>query len=354
MTSDSAPDRLLVLVTGTGRSGTSTMSGTLHHLGLHVPGPFLGTNESNPKGFFESRWAVRFHKAVAQRAGINQFDSRPEAAARFTAAVTDEDRVKLAAFVAERGQGHAQMAVKDPRSIWAQDLWRDAAAADGRGMRYVSMLRHPSEVVGSRTTYYASDEAERRRAYEIFNVARWVNQSLVNERGTRGERRTFVLYTDMLADWRGTMGQLSERLGLTFAPDLSVRPHPVDDFIDPDLRRHEISWDGMSVPDRLRDLAEEVWDQSQLLAEDPTRDVSAAMDALAERYAEYLFEAAAMAQDTTESAAMRARAAAAAQAQAEAEQVAPAPDVDARLIGQTGSKDLLRTVAGRLRAKVRR
>jgi hypothetical protein len=55
---------VLVLITGTGRSGTSTMSGTLHHLGLHVPGPYLGSNESNPKGFFESRWAVRFHKRL--------------------------------------------------------------------------------------------------------------------------------------------------------------------------------------------------------------------------------------------------------------------------------------------------
>ncbi len=59
--------RTLLLVTGTGRSGTSTMSGTLHHLGLHVPGPYLGANESNPKGFYESRWSVRFHNDLCRR-----------------------------------------------------------------------------------------------------------------------------------------------------------------------------------------------------------------------------------------------------------------------------------------------
>ena len=59
---------VLVLVTGTGRSGTSTISGTLHHLGLAVPGPFLGANKSNPKGFFESTWAVEFHQKIARAA----------------------------------------------------------------------------------------------------------------------------------------------------------------------------------------------------------------------------------------------------------------------------------------------
>ena len=69
----------LVLITGTGRSGTSTMSGTFHHLGLHVPGPYLGANDSNPKGFFESRWSVKFHKRITAAAGINDFDGRPQA-----------------------------------------------------------------------------------------------------------------------------------------------------------------------------------------------------------------------------------------------------------------------------------
>ena len=40
----------LVLITGTGRSGTSTMSGTLHHLGLYVPGPYLGCEQVQPQG----------------------------------------------------------------------------------------------------------------------------------------------------------------------------------------------------------------------------------------------------------------------------------------------------------------
>lgn len=81
---------VLVLVTGNGRSGTSTMSGLLHHLGLSVPGPYVGANDSNPKGFFESRWSVRFHNSLISDAGVNIFDSRPEAFDRIQAKVTLE------------------------------------------------------------------------------------------------------------------------------------------------------------------------------------------------------------------------------------------------------------------------
>ena len=74
---------VLVLITGTGRSGTSTMSGTLHHLGLFVPGPYLGANASNPKGFYESRWAIKFHKRITAAAGIttSTADRRPSTGA---------------------------------------------------------------------------------------------------------------------------------------------------------------------------------------------------------------------------------------------------------------------------------
>jgi hypothetical protein len=86
--SPAVPDqKTLVLITGTGRSGTSTMAGTLHHLGLAVPGPYLGANDSNPKGFYESRWATRFHKRITAAARIHDMDSRPTAFDRVQAAV---------------------------------------------------------------------------------------------------------------------------------------------------------------------------------------------------------------------------------------------------------------------------
>jgi hypothetical protein len=349
--------KLLILITGTGRSGTSTMSGTLHHLGLFVPGPYLGANESNPKGFYESRWAVRFHKEVTDAAGIHEFDSRPTAFGRVQDAIDDDRRRRLVAFLAEQAGQSDQVVVKDPRTVWTQELWRSAAAEVGLELRCISMLRHPAEVVGSRSTYYANpdDEAARRR-YETFNVARWVNNSIVNERETRGLPRAFVRYTDLLTDWRPVLAGLGEDLGLRYDVDVTTgAPSPVDEFIDPDLRRHRVTWDDLDVPADLQDIAQRICDDLDVLADSHGVDasVSADLDALSARYDRLLADATAISHDAIEEVRRDARAAGTREARKEAAAPGPATVADRR-VGETGSKDLLRVVGGRLRSKLRR
>jgi hypothetical protein len=352
--------RVLVLITGTGRSGTSTMSGTLHHLGLDVPGPYLGANESNPKGFFENRWSVKFHKALVERAGIHEFDSRPSALERVQAAVTADTRAEVSGWVREHADGVSQLVVKDPRSVFTQALWRDAAAESGMEIRYISMLRHPAEVVGSRATNYASSEEKKRREYEIFNVARWINNSLINERETRGQRRAFVRYNDLLEDWRDALLRIGDGLGLTFDSDLTSAPgsHPVDEFIDPSLRRHQVTWAELSVPRDLQDLAQEIWDRLMVLGDAGGDDTqaSADLDLLAERYARLFEEATAISHDAIEEAVRDAREAGMRRARAEAAEHRNTPQrrPAGRLVEETGARDLLQIAGRRLIARLRR
>ncbi|MGZ4436427.1 MAG: sulfotransferase family protein [Nocardioides sp.] len=344
--------RLLVLITGTGRSGTSTISGSLHHLGLHVPGPYLGANESNPKGFYESTWAVRFHKRITVEARIHDFDSRPGALARARAATTPEMRERLVAWLREHSEGHDQVVVKDPRSVWAQRLWKEAAAEAGLEIRYLSMLRHPAEVVGSRTTYYShsSDEIARLR-YETFNVARWVNNSLVSERETRGEVRSFVPYTDLLDDWRPVIARVRDELGLTLDTDLSLdEHHPVDDFIDPGLRRHQVTWDDIEVPEALRDLAQALWADLMILCRSGGSDAEASvdLDVLAERYLRLFTEATWISHDATREAVSNAKRA------AEDAAAAQAASPGGKAIRDAGGRELLVAAGRRLTRRVRR
>ncbi|MDN5852259.1 MAG: sulfotransferase family protein [Actinomycetia bacterium] len=302
----------LVLITGTGRSGTSTASGTLSHLGLHVPGPYLGANRSNPKGFFESRWAVKFHKRLYKRASINDFDGRPDAVRLVREAITPAMRDELLAFLERVSKGHEQVVVKDPRTVWCQALWGDTAAEAGLSIRYLSMLRHPAEVLGSRTEYYASGaDADRRRYYATCSLGRWINSCVVNERETRGARRTFVRYVDLLGDWRTTMRKVRDDLSITYDTELTDdAAHPVDEFIDPDLRRVQVGWDDVDVPAHLRDIAEETWQTLCVLADTDGHDQAASerIDDLGDAYAQTLRDAQAIAHDASEQAVNKAKA----------------------------------------------
>jgi len=300
----------LVLITGTGRSGTSTASGTLSHLGLHVPGPYLGANRSNPKGFFESKWAVKFHKRLYEQACINDFDGRPEAIELVREAITPALRDELRAFLERVSKGHGQIVVKDPRTVWCQALWADAAADVGLSIRYLSMLRHPAEVLGSRTEYYASgaDDA-RRRYYATCSLGRWINSCVTNERETRTARRTFVRYVDLLDDWRTTMRKVRDDLAITYDSDVADDvTHPVDEFIDPDLRRVQVGWDDVDVPAQLRDIAEQAWQEQCVLADADGHDEAASnrMDELGDAYAQVLRDAQAVAHDASEQAVRKA------------------------------------------------
>lgn len=355
----------LVLITGTGRSGTSTMSGTLHHLGLHVPGPHLGANESNPKGFYESKWAVKFHKDIATAARIHDFDGRPQAFERCRGAITPELRSRLRDFLVRESAEHDQVVVKDPRSVWAQALWREVATEVGLEIGYISMLRHPAEVVGSRTTYYANpDDEAKRRSYETFNVARWVNSSVISERETRGQTRAFVSYVDLLTDWRPVLTALAEDFGLRYDVDVAAgEPSAVDDFIDPGLRRHQVTWEELSVPADLRDVAQRIWEDLEALAKGRGVDETASrdLDVQGERYRQLFASAADIAHDALEEARIEARREGARKARAQqvAKAAVPArpPGADAlqhRPVGEVSARDLLGVVARRARGRLGR
>ena len=303
-------DPRFVLITGAGRSGTSTVAGSLHFLGLHLPFPVLGTNKSNPRGFYESKWAIDFHKKIFDRAMIDTFDARPWALDDIEKSLKPSDQAEVEAWLREQAVNAPQMVVKDPRSAWLPRLWADAATAAGMPTGYVAMLRHPAEVVSSRATYYAKGDEVAVRRYQVMSIARWVNANLICERKTRGLPRSFVRYDSLIADWRSTLEVVRQDLDLTFNADLtSSEPHPVDEFVDPSLRRHEATWAEIDVPSNLQEVAEETWVQVGVLADNHGQDDDAhkRLDELSDVYAALFRDASAIAHDESVATGKRSR-----------------------------------------------
>jgi hypothetical protein len=302
----------LVLVTGSGRSGTSTVSGALKKLGLSIPQPEVEANSSNPRGFFEPRWAVDFHKRVLAEAGVRTLDARPGASELALAMTRREDlHAELRDWFADRlaealdaagGPAARQVVVKDPRAFWLRDLWTSVADELGVRTEFLTMLRHPPEVVGSRDMHYLTRaDEEQRRARETANIAGWVNVALTNERLSRAHPRVFVHYADLIADWRSAMGRVADELGLTYDVDLADgAPHEIDDFIDAGLRRSQRGWEEIDVPADLRAVAEDVWDALDALSRSPhDAGAQARLDKDREVYDAMFTYAVAMTQDHT-------------------------------------------------------
>jgi hypothetical protein len=253
----------LVLVAGVGRSGTSLMTGILGQVGFHIPQPEIGADETNPRGFGEPAWVVNFHKRTMRRLRVTVFDSRPRAW-EITDATADDPAVRgeLREWLGgELGQGEP-VVVKDPRVGWFLPLWTGCASDLGAPASFVCMLRHPSEILASARKWYGDWQTDASR------LAAWLNVMLETERKTRELPRAFVRYEDLLGDWDGQLRSVGARLDdpLLLGIERARFPH-VDDFVDPALHRNRVRWEGLDVPDRVRDLAERVWSELQPLAE---------------------------------------------------------------------------------------
>jgi hypothetical protein len=294
----------LVVVTGSGRSGTSSVAGTLKRLGLYIPQPEVETDERNPRGYYEPLWVAEFHKWLLNPIPVRTIDSRPNAGKIAKKHVTPEVEQQLRdwlreqlALVAERGE--TQILLKDTRAYWVYDLWQRMADEFGAQLTSLTMLRHPAQVVRSRDTAYLSEmDRHFRRQRETTNVAAWINAAFETERVTRGNPRAFVPYYDLIGDWRAAMSRAGNQLGLTFN-DMSGH-HPVDDFIDANLNRSQPDWAGLEVTGGLVDLADRSWDAMNALVETPEDDtVMKRIDGLRHEYVDLYESSAAIALDET-------------------------------------------------------
>ena len=283
---DAQPGTPLVLVSGSGRSGTSSLAGALTRLGLHVPQPEVEASETNPRGFYEPQWVIDFHKRHLRELALFNIDSRPAAVDLVAAHLENgspaaELREWLSGQLALHIPRGEQIVVKDPHAFWFAQAWEQVSEELGADLRWLTALRHPAEVVGSRDIAYLSSQSDDLRlTKETSNVAGWVHAALLTEKAGRDYKRSFVRYTDLLADWRTALEPVQKQLDLTFNTDLDAREaHPVDDFIEPSMRKSQLTWDDVRTPDWLREMAEEVWQLlSALTASPQDADTLAALD----------------------------------------------------------------------------
>lgn len=280
----------LILVVGVGRSGTSLFAGIGGQLGFHIPQPEVAADDTNPKGFGEPKWVVDFHTAIMRRKRVTVFDARPRAWELTAAASAEPDvQERLRGWLqGEVDQASDVLVVKDPRIGWFLPLWKQAATDVDVPTAFVTMLRHPAQILTSAKKSYGTWQTDASRA------AAWINVMLETERATRGTRRAFVPYADLLGDWAAELRRAGALLEVPQLAGLERAAHPdVDAFVDPSLFRNRTGWEGLDVPDGVRRLAEEVWEQLTLLGAAAGGEAArhSALDRARARYDELYAEA---------------------------------------------------------------
>jgi hypothetical protein len=292
----SAETKRLVLVVGVGRSGTSLLTGMLGQAGFHIPQPEVKADDTNPRGFGEPQWVVDLHQRLLRARRITVNDSRPAAWASTGAAADDEAvRTEVRDWLRTQFAAADTVVVKDPRTVWFLPLWRRCADDLGVATSFVTMLRHPAEIVASARRSYGTWQTDASRA------AAWLNVTLETERLTRGTRRAFVGYERLLQEWESEFQRVGRLLDIPVLAGIDRERFPqVDAFVDPTLHRNRVTWADLDVPERVRVMAEDVWQQITALAREDgdTEPARAGLDGSHAAFGELYAEAEAIAQST--------------------------------------------------------
>ncbi|MCJ2082792.1 sulfotransferase family protein [Methylobacterium sp. J-090] len=221
--------RTLVLVIGMHRSGTSTVAGALGILGATMPATGLGLSEDNPKGHFEPKEIVSLHDRVLASAGMRwwDWDQFPDAWYNTPAAQPFVD--ELVGIVQEEFGDAPLFVVKDPRTCKLIPLWRRVGEILNLDIVGVLPFRHPDEVARSLHV---------RDGFPLPNShMAWLRYMLEAERESRGMRRVFLHYEDLLADERTVMRRVVDTLQLPLPHQAEADFAALEAFVDPDLRR---------------------------------------------------------------------------------------------------------------------
>ena len=245
-------DNRLILVAGSGRSGTSLLAGLLKAMGAHVPQPEITADDTNPQGFGEPRWVVELHTKLLSAADVRLSDARTSAWAKTAEVGRDRDvNSDLENWLRKEFRHNDHVLVKDPRLLWFVPLWQRAGETIGAPC-FVTTLRHPLEVITSKQLYYGGKWHPNNR------VAGWLNIMLFTERATRGARRTLVRYDDLLGDCMQVLAKVNASLDLALIErSTPTQARDAARLVDPSLRRARGTWDSLGVDDRLVELAEE-------------------------------------------------------------------------------------------------
>jgi len=243
------PDKYIVLVLGMHRSGTSTFTGIMHHLGCVLPDDLMPATEANPKGYFESVAVSRFNDRMLDTAGATWLDWHPINASWFASPVGQAFLPEVRDLL-EVEFGSAPLAVlKDPRICRIVPFWMQGAAMAGYKALPVLIHRNPVEVAAS---LKKRDGIELVEGYMI-----WLRHVLDAEKATRQQPRFITSYNLILSDWSAQIARLQKDLDIVFPRSDHRAAAIIEDFVSPELR-HFVEPEGKplhseAVPAWVRD-----------------------------------------------------------------------------------------------------
>jgi hypothetical protein len=228
-----------LVVLGMHRSGTSALTGMLHHLGIPLGEQLMRATPDNPRGYWEHSDIVRAHERLLATLGWAWDDIRSLPVGFERGEVARAAERELSTLLYRDFAGAQFWGLKDPRLCRLMPLWASLFAAERVEPHHLLALRHPLDVAAS---LEARDGIGVARAQML-----WLGHLLDAERATRGTKRVIVHYEDLVGErgWRSIAAQIAAEFDFAWPRFDAEAEAAVDAFLAPELRRRRASDDAL-------------------------------------------------------------------------------------------------------------
>jgi len=221
-----------ILVLGMHRSGTSACTRVLNMLGCALSDQLIGAGEGNEGGHWESFAAVSLNDEILASAGSGHEDWGPINPDWRQSAVRSQMVERASVVLNDHARLGPLFVLKDPRMCRLGDVWIEAAIAAKVDPLVLVMLRTPLEVV-------ASLEARDLMTAGYAELL-WLRHVLDAEHFSRGRKRIFLRYDQLLSHWQGLITKCKDGLGVAL-PRNSPKVHAeIGQFLSQSHRHHHV------------------------------------------------------------------------------------------------------------------
>lgn len=208
--------RLLVLVLGVHRSGTSALASVLAGLGLELGFEPKERGKDNEDGYYENPAFRRLNDEVMAAFGASwdNWALCADHVAQGVAQVPPDLRARAAAFL-DGIPGTGPLVLKDPRTMATWPFWADLWAGSAFDPRLVVIARDPREValsIVTRSADWPSRDAGLTKAEPVHALWTLAMQRLLANLPPEGA--AFVRHRDLMADPARVAAGLARHLRL--------------------------------------------------------------------------------------------------------------------------------------------
>ncbi|HWY81415.1 MAG TPA: hypothetical protein VNY10_05675 [Roseiarcus sp.] len=239
-------NKILVVVLGMHRSGTSSAAGALVRLGAAAPHHLMAPNADNERGYWESPVILELNDAILTAGGSDWKDWRKFDLNKIDALKANAFRARAKEALAEEFGDVGSAVMKDPRMCRLMPFWGPVFADAKWSVRALLPIRSPLEVGQS---LYCRDGLS-----PAYGCLLWLRHVLDAEVETRGMARAVLDWPQFLGDRRKALTRVSEQWGFIWPHWYEDAFSEVDEFVSADLRRQRTSEAELAAHPAVNDL----------------------------------------------------------------------------------------------------